>query len=195
MGGMFSGAGAFDQDLGEWDLGALTSDNSSGSGIGGGTNMLDKSGLSMENWDATLKGWHDQSLTKTEPVTIGADGLVYCSAAGERAGLIQNNFKITGDRAAILPKASCRAAKLQLGFNGGATLDPSLVDGGSEGCGIEPDLNRTQFTTADIGTRTVTLTVSDPDGTNPDSCNATVTVEAYTTETFVTTWDTTNGGV
>ena len=55
-------------------------------------NMLDGSGLSTANYDATLKGWYQQALTtgvQTE-VDIGAEGLTsaICSA---RYGLI-NGF-------------------------------------------------------------------------------------------------------
>ena len=54
--------------------------------------MLDNSGLSVTNWDATLIGWAGQGFTNTP--TISASGLVYCTAETQRAAL---TFNIVGD--------------------------------------------------------------------------------------------------
>ncbi|UOY07157.1 BspA family leucine-rich repeat surface protein [Muricauda sp. SCSIO 64092] len=184
MEGMFSGAGAFDRNLGEWDLGALTN----------GTDMLDNSGLSVANWDATLIGWEGRGLSNTPTVAVGAYGLVYCRAYYERAALIGNSLNITGDsKAGTQPTAGCQqqAVELELGATGTATLDPALVDAGSDGCGITLALSKTDFGATDLGDNTVTLTVTDPDSTTK-TCPATVTVLGTDpTSVFVTTWDTT----
>ncbi|BFP42072.1 hypothetical protein FGF1_29170 [Flavobacteriaceae bacterium GF1] len=168
MEGMFSGAGAFDRNLGEWDLAALTN----------GSDMLDNSGLSVANWDATLIGWEGQGLSNTPTVAVGAYGLVYCRAHYERAALIGSSLNITEDsRASTQPTAVCQqqAVELELGATGTATLDPALVDGGSDGCGITLALSKTSFDATDLGDNTVTLTVTDPSN-NSKTCTATVTV-------------------
>ncbi|WP_161436375.1 BspA family leucine-rich repeat surface protein [Poritiphilus flavus] len=182
MWSMFQYASAFDQDLGDWDLGQLTY----------GVAMLDNSGLSGENWDATLIGWYNQGFTNTP--TIGASGLVYCKAVTERAAL---SFNTTGDSAdATLPEALCQQAlTLQLGIDGTATLTTDLVDDGSnDTCGITSlSLSKSNFTTADLGANTVTLTVTDNLG-QVSTCQSTVTVMDHPTRLFITTWDTTKSG-
>ncbi|NAS14467.1 BspA family leucine-rich repeat surface protein [Poritiphilus flavus] len=179
MSNMLRGTTVFDQDIGAWDLGKLAD----------GTYMLNYSGLSVANWDATLIGWYNQNFTNTP--AIGALGLAYCEAVSERSAL---TFNITGDRRSTTPPtASCKAATLQLNANGTANLDASLVDGGSDGCGISLGLSKSSFTTSNLGANTVTLTATDYNS-NTNSCQATVTVLAYPTTTFVTTWDTTKSG-
>ncbi|WP_281499725.1 BspA family leucine-rich repeat surface protein [Allomuricauda sp. SCSIO 64092] len=184
MNSMFNSAVAFDQDLGNWDLGAL------GSGIG----MFANSGLSLDNWDATLIGWHSQGFNNN--VTIGAHLLAYCTAYTQRAELINNGVNIIGDSLEnIQPTAVCQqAVTLKLGDGGIATLDPALVDGGSEACGISLSVSRGSFTASDLGANTVTLTVTDPNG-NTDNCETTVTIADDPTSAFITTWDTTKSGV
>ncbi|BFP42056.1 hypothetical protein FGF1_29010 [Flavobacteriaceae bacterium GF1] len=178
MSNMFNSASAFDGNLGAWDLGQLTN----------GTGMLNGSGLSEDNWDATLIGWHGQGLTNT--ATIGASGLVYCKAFAERAAM--TNFSFTGDNLGTTPpKAECREAILQLDTGStDTTLEVSLVDNGSDGCGVSLSLSKSSFTTADLGANTVTLTVTN--GSTTSTCQATVTV--VNPETFVTTWSTSRTG-
>ncbi|UOY07396.1 BspA family leucine-rich repeat surface protein [Muricauda sp. SCSIO 64092] len=178
---MFFSARTFDRNLGDWDLGQLIS----------GIDMLKNSGLSVDNWDATLVGWHEEEFTNTP--TIGASGLVYCKAFAERAAL---PFTFTGDRLSDSdPKAECKSLTLQLGLNGTATLTTDLVDNGSDACGgFSLGLSQTNFTTAHLGANTVTLTITDGNS-KTDNCDATVTVVAYPPTTFVTTWDTTKPGI
>ena len=85
--GMFDGAAAFDQDLSQWDL-AQAEDTEL---------MLSSSGLSVDNYDATLIGWAAQ--TPPNDLTLGASGLAYCSGVSARAELISTyGWTINGDQ-------------------------------------------------------------------------------------------------
>ncbi|UOY07159.1 BspA family leucine-rich repeat surface protein [Muricauda sp. SCSIO 64092] len=186
MGGLFIFAGAFDQSLGAWDLSKVSNGNS----------MLWSSNLSALNWDATLIGWHRQGITNSNNVIIHATGLEYCTAGTQRAELIDRGFKITGDgEETVAPTAVCQSATVQLAADGTGTLAIASVDNGSsDTCGIASlVLSKVSFVTSDIGEETVTLTVTDPNG-NSSSCTAKVTIVAYPTSAFVTTWDTTESG-
>lgn len=81
----------------------------------------------------------------------------------------------------INPTAICQDATIQLDADGNATLDANLVDNGStDNCGIQSiEVDKTAFTCADLGTNTVTLTVTD-NSNNVSTCSATVTVEDVT---------------
>ena len=71
MTGMFTGAEAFNQSLADWDITSLRYANG----------MLNNSGLSMANFDATIAGWLDTIEAaggmRNGAITVGADGLVY----------------------------------------------------------------------------------------------------------------------
>ena len=86
MSSLFQGAAAFYHNLGDWNISNVTMMD----------NMLDGSGLSKSNYDATLTGWAAQN-TQAD-VKLGASGLTYCEAATARTKLIQErNWIISGD--------------------------------------------------------------------------------------------------
>ena len=109
MGGMFSNAVNFNQDISNWDTFSVTDmggmfydaqvfdQDLSGLEIQNVTNMkdmLDGSGLSTANYDATLIGWYQQAITDgvQTGVNLGAEGLTYSiNAAAARHALI-NDF-------------------------------------------------------------------------------------------------------
>ncbi|MFD1628742.1 BspA family leucine-rich repeat surface protein [Pseudopedobacter beijingensis] len=96
MTNMFSDAVSFNQSLGMWQIVATT--DMSG--------MLDRSALSLANYDATLSGWKSFNDSQTTPITgitLGAAGLDYCSAKLDRDVLVDNNtggynWTINGDK-------------------------------------------------------------------------------------------------
>jgi len=81
----------------------------------------------------------------------------------------------------IDPVAHCKADYvLTLGANGTATLSPEDFGAGStDNCGITSmSLNRTSFTTADLGQQQLVLTVTDNSG-NVDICETPILVQPY----------------
>ena len=79
---MFSSASAFNQDLSDLELDSIV-DNGSYTGL---RNMLDNSGLSVANYDATLIGWNNDTDTP-DNLTLGATNLHYCSGESARNNL------------------------------------------------------------------------------------------------------------
>ncbi|TVR16623.1 MAG: BspA family leucine-rich repeat surface protein [Balneolaceae bacterium] len=81
---MFFNTSAFDQDLGGWDIENVTTMSQ----------MLNNSGLSTANYDATLTGWAGQVVQPN--VTLGAEGLEYCAEAARNTLTdAPNNWTIT----------------------------------------------------------------------------------------------------
>jgi hypothetical protein len=77
----------------------------------------------------------------------------------------------------ISPVAVCQPFSVSLDSTGSASITADSVDGGStDNCaGVSLMLNQSTFDCGDIGTNTVTLTVTDASN-NSDACQATVTV-------------------
>ncbi len=74
------------------------------------------------------------------------------------------------------PVASCKPATIFLDGSGNATLTVADVDNGSsDACGISRSISNSSFTCSNIGTNSVTLTVTDPSG-NVSTCSSIVTV-------------------
>ena len=82
---MFNNATNFNQSLGSWDISKVTNMN----------NMLNNSGLSQQNYDATLIGWATDASGDLSDgiddiptgIDLGASGLTYCSAESARTAL------------------------------------------------------------------------------------------------------------
>src|SRR5690625_6408057 len=84
---MFFKAFAFDQNLGNWSIGAVNNMEM----------MLDSSGLSLVNYDHTLAGWAGQT-NAPENIVLGASGLKYCESQSARQSLIDDQgWTINGD--------------------------------------------------------------------------------------------------
>ena len=68
---MFSGAAAFNGNLGAWDIGSVTKMDL----------MLKESGLSPNNYSATLEGWatHVQNNNGPSNIMLGAESVNYCN--------------------------------------------------------------------------------------------------------------------
>ena len=82
---VFRGASDFNQNLGNWDI----------SKVSYMQQMLDNSGLDVDNYDRTLIGWASQTSGSR---SIGAQGLAYCNAELTRAKLQGNGWLFNGDR-------------------------------------------------------------------------------------------------
>jgi hypothetical protein len=77
------------------------------------------------------------------------------------------------------PVAVCKDITVSLDASGNVSITPSDVDGGSydpDGDPIALSIDKSNFTCADVGDNTVTLTVTDSCFGATDTCHATVTV-------------------
>ncbi|MBK9255113.1 MAG: BspA family leucine-rich repeat surface protein [Saprospiraceae bacterium] len=111
MSNMFSGASSFNQDISMWNTQNVTNMNgtfvnapSFNRSLGNWniqnvttmSNMLNNSGLSLNNYDNTLIGWASQTVNTN--VSLGAQGRQYCSGQTARNTLVNiNGWIITGD--------------------------------------------------------------------------------------------------
>jgi surface protein len=84
MEAMFAGAADFNQDLNSWDVTNVTAMS----------NLLNGSGLSKANYDATLIGW--SGLDVQSNITLGAAEINYCNGSDARLILTSspNNWTI-----------------------------------------------------------------------------------------------------
>lgn len=93
MYGMMTNTAAFDHDLSKWKVSLVTDM----------TLMFDGSGLSLENYMATLDGWAGLSSLQSN-VTLGANGLEYCPSSPGRITLEDTyGWTISDDAQGICP--------------------------------------------------------------------------------------------
>lgn len=94
MFGVFSQATAFNRSLSAWNISQVNTMSF----------MLSNTGLSVENYDATLTGWASRPVPSG--IALGATALQYCHATADRQKLIDDShWTITGDKTSCpLPK-------------------------------------------------------------------------------------------
>jgi len=107
----FRGATAFNYQLGDWDV----------SNAINLSNMLDDSGLSVENYDSTLVGWNALPSLPSG-LSFGADGLSYCTSETERNNII-STYSWTITDAGL----NCPASEIAV-FDGPGNSDPEILD-------------------------------------------------------------------
>jgi len=116
---MFRDATSFDQDLGNWNIGAATSF----------ARMFDGSGMSVENYDATLTGWAGFVNANGGPkgMALNSGSLQYCAGGAGRQSLISDhgwNILDGGVAPGCFPADAYWVAVAD-GSGGGATLATS----------------------------------------------------------------------
>lgn len=82
---MFTSAEAFNQDLSSWDISHVTNM----------TGMLNRTAISITNYDLLLEGWAAQNVQPG--VTLGAQYLKYCDGYDAREVLISKGWSFVGD--------------------------------------------------------------------------------------------------
>src|SRR3990167_7055423 len=94
MFGVFSQATAFNRSLSAWNISQINTMSF----------MLSNTGLSVENYDATLTGWASRPVPSG--IALVATALQYCHATADRQKLIDDShWTITGDKTSCpLPK-------------------------------------------------------------------------------------------
>ena len=91
---MLSNAKSFNQSLAGLTMTAV--EDAPGNLWDGAENMLDNTAISLDNYDATLRGWAAQGVKPN--ITVGAQGLKYCKAEAERDSLRTNKgWAFVGD--------------------------------------------------------------------------------------------------
>ncbi|UOY05313.1 BspA family leucine-rich repeat surface protein [Muricauda sp. SCSIO 64092] len=126
----------------------------------------DNDGIASLSLDRTNFGCSDVGEnTVTLTVTDNSDNMANCTATVKVEDVTP-------------PIAVCGVATLELGSDGTVALDAAAVDNGSsDTCGnVTLTVSPNSFTATELGTNTVTLTVTDNSG-NEEDCTATVTVE------------------
>ena len=134
MSSMFEGATAFDRSLASFTMANVTN----------AANMLDLCAMSMDNYDATLKGWADQAPLLQTRVTLGAQGLVYDISYLPFRDILAGNFRwnIVGDSSFAPTNPS------------NPVLYKEFVTGGNDP-GITKRMRYSQIVRNDIGGRTL----------------------------------------
>jgi len=113
MGGIFYDVPNFDYDIGSWDISQVTDLAYS----------LSLSGLSVANYDKTLKGWAAQTVQPDQDFNGG--GLFYCSADLERNILIDQGWVFDGDDSDCTPLLAYDFTNGDLINNIGEFLEPN----------------------------------------------------------------------
>ncbi len=99
MDSLFAGAISFNQNLEAWDLSSVNSSYS----------MLNRSGLSITNYDSTLIGWANNSNTP-DNLELGSENLKYCASVSERELLINSKGWIINGDSQVNEEDVCTAA-------------------------------------------------------------------------------------
>ncbi|MEM8509793.1 MAG: BspA family leucine-rich repeat surface protein [Bacteroidota bacterium] len=129
-----------------------------------------------ENIIITSARSDSEALTLTDPFPVGVTTISW--TATDEAGNVSESCEQTITVNDIEnPVAVCQDITVQLDATGNATIVAADVDGGSsDNCGVASlSVNPSAFALADIGSNTVTLTVSDTSG-NEATCTANVNV-------------------
>ena len=105
----------------------------------------------------------------------------------EKGGLKDTCFGLVTIEDTINPTAITQNITVQLDTNGNASITPNMVNNNSsDNCSIaSSSIDITDFTCADLGNNTVTLTVTD-DSNNSDTETAIITVQDMINPTVVT---------
>ena len=115
-------------------------------------------------------------------IPVGSHTIVYTTSdmAGNTATCSFQVMVMDGQA----PNAVCKNISVTLGQNGTVTIQASQLNGGStDNCpgSLTYTASQTTFTTANVGTTMVTLTVTDAGG-NTSTCNAFVDIPTYCAE-------------
>jgi hypothetical protein len=129
----------------------------------------------------------DYPLMTVEPNKFGCDNVgenLVTLTVYDVNGNVSTCDAIVTVQDKIVPESVCQNVTVELDAEGEAFVTASMIDNGSEdACGLS-DLtaNITNFTCANVGPNTVTLTVTDNNG-NQSQCTSTVTVRDDITPT------------
>jgi len=120
MDSMFSYALSFNQDLSGLEIQNVTNMN----------NMLDGSGLSTSNYDATLNGWYQQALATgvQTDVNLGAKDLGYTVASSAARQALIDDFGWTIDGDSLTETITFIASIDKWGGSGSSWLDGPSVE-------------------------------------------------------------------
>ena len=142
-------------------------------------------GILAENALAGDNSTDNCSVTETSPLTnytcadVGTQ-MVTLTVTDNTTTPVTINCNVTVEDN-VLPDALCQDAIAVLDVNGNASIVVADIDNGSDdACGIQSlSLDIMDFTCAEVGDNTVTLTVIDNNG-NEETCTATVDVQDNT---------------
>ena len=144
----------------------------------------DVRGTAMDNCTVTIT----QSPVVSAKAPVVHNGTVSVTVtATDAAGLTDVKTVVLTAKDVTPPTATCQNISVNLDASGNATITPAQINNGSnDACGTVNLVSVTPntFTCANLGANTVTLNINDGNG-NTDTCQATVTVQPYTTNATV----------